>query len=466
MYKKTLSADGMLAVVRKSFDKITDSRTTRPSISKTDALMTALSAFTFKLGSFNSFYNRLDDSKDPFKKSIGKLFKINNIPSSTRLKEIIDPLDSVQVSEVFKDIFREAQRGKVLEPYVFLNGHYLVAGDGTQYFESKKINCKRCLVKKQKDGTIGYSHQLYAGCLIHPKLKQVIPFAPEPIQNEDGNTKNDCERNASGRFLEKLRRDHPKMNFIITEDGLSSNGPHIRKIQSLGMKFILGAKPGDHKYLYEWVNSLDDGEVQTAERFFITGKKVFRKTTQKICYVNEVPLNDANHNLKVNFLELEETVEKRIEELSHDKNGMPKMIYTWKKEKTTKFTWVTDIKINDSNVFTIMEGGRKRWSIENETFNTLKNMGYNWEHNFGHGEDNLATNFSLLMMLAFTIDQIQELCCPLFRKALERLKNRKKRLWETIRALLDLVRWIGNPFDNWKKFFELIIYGPQGVDTS
>ena len=83
-----------------------------------------------------------------------------------------------------------------------------------------------------------------------------------------------------------------------------------------------------------------------------------------------------------------------------------------------------------------MEGGRKRWSIENETFNTLKNMGYNWEHNYGHGEDNLATNFALLMMLAFMIDQIQELCCPIFRKVLEKFKNCKKWIWDRMRRNL------------------------------
>jgi hypothetical protein len=35
-------------------------------------------------------------------------------------------------------------------------------------------------------------------------------------------------------------------------------------------------------------------------------------------------------------------------------------------------------------------GGRARWKIENETFNTLKNQGYQFEHNFGHGKQNLS----------------------------------------------------------------------------
>ena len=305
MYRKHLSADGLQAIVRRSFDNITDPRGARVDITASDALMTALSAFAFKFGSFRTFYDRLNDPNEHcLRDSVGKLYKIDRVPSPTRIKEIIDPLDSEQLSAGFKDIFRVVQRGKALEAYTFWNGHYLVAGDGTQYFESDKIHCKRCLIKKKRGGKTSYSHQMYAGCIIHPELKQVIPLAPEPIQNSDGDSKNDCERNASGRFLERLRRDHPKMNFVITEDGLSSNAPHIRKIQSLGMKFILGAKPGDHKYLFDWVNALSDDELGTVERSYYNGKRVVRRTCQKIRYANEVPLNDSNEDLKVNFLEL------------------------------------------------------------------------------------------------------------------------------------------------------------------
>ena len=40
---------------------------------------------------------------------------------------------------------------------------------------------------------------------------------------------------------------------------------------------------------------------------------------------------------------------------------------------------------------TLMRGARARWKIENETFNTLKNQGYHFEHNFGHGHQHLST---------------------------------------------------------------------------
>ena len=83
--------------------------------------------------------------------------------------------------------------------------------------------------------------------------------------------------------------------------------------------------------------------------------------------------------------------------------------------KEQHFAWVTDLPIQESTVMELMRAGRARWRIENETFNTLKNQGYSFEHNFGHGEKQLSTVFAYLMMLAFLIDQIQQRCCRVFQ---------------------------------------------------
>ena len=73
-----------------------------------------------------------------------------------------------------------------------------------------------------------------------------------------------------------------------------------------------------------------------------------------------------------------------------------------KDNKVTKFCWVTDLTITQENAFEIMRAGRARWKIENETFNTLKNQGYNLGHNYGLGKKNLSAVCAILMMLAFS----------------------------------------------------------------
>ena len=63
-----------------------------------------------------------------------------------------------------------------------------------------------------------------------------------------------------------------------------------------------------------------------------------------------------------------------------------------------------------------------------------RNQGYGYEHNCGHGEKNLSVVFALLMMLAFYVDQVLQLCDPLFQGALQKLGS-KRLLWERMRSL-------------------------------
>lgn len=90
-----------------------------------------------------------------------------------------------------------------------------------------------------------------------------------------------------------------------------------------------------------------------------------------------------------------------------------------------RFTWVTDIAITKANAYRIMRAGRARWKIENETFNTLKNQGYHLEHNYGLGKQYLSMVFVKIMLLAFLVDQAQQLCCALFQAVLKKTGSKK-----------------------------------------
>ncbi|SMC89488.1 hypothetical protein SAMN02746065_1146 [Desulfocicer vacuolatum DSM 3385] len=53
----------------------------------------------------------------------------------------------------------------------------------------------------KKTGTVTYYQQMLGGSIVHPDFKEVIPLNPGMIIKQDGETKNDCERNAAKRFL-------------------------------------------------------------------------------------------------------------------------------------------------------------------------------------------------------------------------------------------------------------------------
>ncbi len=157
---------------------------------------------------------------------------IGKIPSDSQMRTILDEMLAEELRKPFRNIFRELQRGKVLERMVFFEGCYVLSPDGTGHFSSKKLYSDSCLVKvSKKTGEKTYYQQMLGAAIVHPDFKEVIPLAPEFIVKQDGQTKNDCERNAAKRFFNKLKEDHPHLPLIITEDALSSNAPHIREIE-------------------------------------------------------------------------------------------------------------------------------------------------------------------------------------------------------------------------------------------
>lgn len=421
--RKHLSASGLFRLVRSGFEKVKDRRIGDVKIALADALMSAFAMFSLKDPSLLAF----DERREKENGNLKRIYGMERIPCDTQMRTILDDVDPDEIKVSFKNVFRQAQRGKVLEDFVFIDGHYLLSVDGTQYFFSKKIHCDSCLEKvNSKTGEVSYYHQMLGASIVHPNQKAVIPIAPEPIIKQDGETKNDCERNAAKRLFAQVRKDHPHLPLIVTQDSLSPNAPNIRTLGEHDLRYILRVKEGDHAFLFEKVEQAHrEGQTTEVTYHGAGGKHQFR-------FINQVPLNKSNQDLLVNFIEYWQLEDSEI---------------------TKHFTWVTDFTVTEENIFRLMRGGRAYWKIENETFNTLKNQGYQFDHNFGHGKNHLSVVFALIMMLAFLVDQIQQLACRLFQAVWEK-KGSKKRLWEHMRALFHCL-----PFDSMEDIYRAMLYG-------
>jgi len=403
--RKHLNVDTLIKLMREDFQQIPDHRADNATISLDDALMSALAMFQLKDPSLLAFDKRRCEEPE----NLHTIWGIKNIACDSQMRTILDPVAPAFLRAPFRSAFRELQRGKDFEKMAFWEGHSLLSGDGTGYYSSEKVSSPYCMAKKRKSGETLYYQQMYAAAFVHPDHREVIPVFPEMITRQDGASKNDCERNAARRFFEEFRREHPHLKVIVVEDGLSSNGPHIRDLQRLDLRYILGAKPGDHQYIFAQVDlAVEQGKATE----FQQTDPADPKKLHYYRFLNQVPLNQSNPDLLVNFLEYWQV---------------------GKDDKITRFSWVTDLPITRENAFEIMRAGRARWKIENETFNTLKNQGYNLGHNYGLGEKNLSVVFAILMMLAFLLDQIQQMSCWLFREAWDKAGS-KRYLWEKIRA--------------------------------
>jgi hypothetical protein len=433
--RKQLSAPGLLATVRECFAQIPDQRQRRGQIPLADALMSGLAVFGLKYPSLLKFDQAYGDEAT-LRHNLRTLYGVGHAPCDTQLRTILDGVEPAHLRAAFRAVHVQVQRGKGLEAYEYLEGHYLLSIDGTGQYASSAVSCPECCEKTTR-GQRQYYHQLLGAVLVHPGLKTVLPLMPEAITSRDGESKNDCERNAAKRLLTVLREEFPKLNLIVVEDSLASNGPHIRLLQELELRYILGVKPGDHAALFDEVQvRLRGGQC---EEWVVAPEKGVERGYR---WTNRIALNKSHPDLWVNFLEYWEIQE----------------------GKERIWSWVTDIELSVGNVEAVMRGARARWKIENETFNTLKNQGYGLEHNYGHGQRHLATVFATLTMLAFLLDQVQEHSCRLFQAARARFASRTS-LWERMRAFFTDFR-----IPDWTTLWEAIAkpaLGPElKVDTS
>jgi hypothetical protein len=398
---EALHFDALIRRLRARFDTVPDARRA-PQFALPDALLAGVALFALKDPSLLAFVRR------PVDHNLGTVFGLSAVPSDTQMRAILDEVNPDHLRPAFTDVFDALRDARVLDAYR-VEGCYLVALDGVEYFGSQKVHCPHCMTRQHTNGTVSYYHQLLGAALVHPDHSEVIALAPEPIQRTDGQTKNDCERNAARRWLTRFRREHPDLPVIVVEDALSSNGPHVRDLRQARCHYLLGVKAADHAHLFEHVCARQEQQA------FEFAEDVEPQTGVRRSYlwIGDLPLNESHADLRVNFLHLVE----------HGADGTQR-----------EWTWVTDLAVNGSNVRLLARAARARWRIENETFNTLKNQGYQFEHNFGHGENNLSVVLAHLMLLAFLIDQVQQRCNPLFQAALAK-KGARVAVWEGVRHL-------------------------------
>ena len=451
-----LNSDSQHAFFKDLFQLVADPRKGICDFKAVDYCMSVFGMFKFKDPSLLAFEDR---KADPIATANFKnIFGIEKLASDSMLRKYFDPIDPMSFKPIFVNVLKKIREEKLISQYLYLGNSILIATDGTTFYSSKKNFSPTCQTRKRKkklnpdnenevserrqdkakiaakigkkakghpaasklldqinelddEHEIEYSLQMLTPAIVNPRMKTVIPLMPEPITGSDGTSKQDCETNACKRFLAGLR-DYQSAEYEMTLllDSLFSKSPIIHEIIGHGYNYIANAKPGDHATLFNSIKVLEQkGRLQT---HVIKEDKV----TKIYEWASSIPLFATADAPFVNFLRC--TIKKL--------DGTQ-----------TVFTWVTNHELSKDSVEAIEKAGRARWKIENETFNTLKNHGYQFEHNFGLGQQFLAINFAIIMLIAFLSDQLLELTCQKFIQLLELIKTRRT-LWEHLRMALNM----------------------------
>ena len=245
-------------------------------------------------------------------------------------------------------------------------------------------------------------------------------FSPKGV-GENAAVKRWFNKNPSQRF------ENP---VTLLGDDLYSRQPICELALSKDYNFIFVCRETSHKTLYEWLEFLEKtGEVQTIKKKEWNGRK---ELVYRYRYTNKIPLKDGDDSLQVNWCEVT-IINKKTEEITY------------------KNSFITNHKINDRNVEKIVKAGRSRWKIENESNNVLKNHGYNLEHNFGHGQNNLCEILLSLNLLAFLFHSVLKLANSTYQR-LRQFNGSRRSFFNDIRALLKYF-W----FETWSDLLNFML---------
>ena len=374
-----LTFDTFVAKLHEVFDELPDYRKYSPNLtySVRDAALGAFSMFFSQSPSFLSHQRAMQRAQGH--NNAQSLFGITEIMSDNQIRNILDPITPDCFYPIFSESFDLLEKEGHLNNYRVLDDYLLVPIDGTEFFRSSKIHCENCSVTRNSNGTTSYSHKVLTPVLAAPDNNKVIPLEPEFITPQDGSTKQDCELNAAKRRIAR-NSSLSSRKVIITGDDLFSREPFCNLLLEHGFRFILVCKPSSHTTLYQHVAELEqEGGVTVLSNRKWNGQFHELHTYR---YANNLPIKQGDNALSVNWVELT-------------------AINTETQEILYKNSFISDFKIDRTNVQPIVEAGRTRWKVENENNNVLKTKGYHLEHNFGHGNEFLANTLLTLNLAAF-----------------------------------------------------------------
>lgn len=390
-----------------------------------DVAMGAFSAFFTQSPSFLAHQRMMQEAQGI--SNAASLFGLIKIPSDNHIRDLLDEIEAEKVVPVFDFCFNQLQKAGCLEDFRQSTGDLLIALDGTEYFSSETIHCDSCSKKEHQKGKVTYSHSMITPVVVSPDKSQIIPLSPEFITPQDGNIKQDCENQASKRWLKGSGKKFSLLKTTILGDDLYSRQPICAELLKQGFNFILVCKEESHPTLYQWTAGIKQAVV-------IKDRLNGQKTVETYHYVNQVPLKDGHAAMLVNWCEVTITQEVSGKQLYHN-------------------SFITNLEITEENVASIARSGRARWKIENENNNTLKTKGYHLEHNFGHGKKHLAKLLSSFTLLAFLFHTAMELTDTFYQNLRTRLGSREN-FFNAIKQLTTFMY-----FKSWIHLFTYMIEG-------
>jgi hypothetical protein len=338
---------------------------------------------------------------------------------------------------VYRHIFLELEGTDVIKRRRSFAKQLLVAIDGTEYFSSKAIHCQNCSHRQLSNGKTNYFHSVLTPVIVQPGNETVISLNRSSLCRRMG-MKNRIVRSKRPNAGSKSGgTSMPSAASPSWATICSAESRFCRALKDKGLHFMLVCKPDSHPQLYQTVAFLAANGV--------LGRKVVRRWVGKYAeiatyrFANKLPLTGEADALGVNWCEVT---------LTREDTG----------EQLYKNAFATDFEVTDTTVEAIVRDGRARWKVENENNNVLKTKGYHLEHNFGHGDQHLASLLLSLNLLAFLFHTVLDLVDEQYQ-AIRQTLGTRRRFFQDLEALLRYFQ-----FGNWDEVLDFMFKGLE-LDT-
>ena len=340
--------DRLIAALRRYSQTLPDGRSGKnTTYSMSDFVLAAFAPFFMQSPSFLAHQRFLETGQG--RNNCQTLFGVDKIPCDNQVRAMLDPVEPIHFYPMFADIMAELQQSGGLDAMRCLDGHMLIALDGTEYHCSQDVHCPNCSHRRRGKDKTEYFHTMLAATVVAPGHDRAVPLEPEFIVPQDGHEKQDCESRAARRWLAAHGAQYRRFDPVYLGDDLFSRQPICEAVLAEGGHFLFVCKPDSHQAIEEFRAGipLDTLSVRTRR-----GKKW---TTYRYQWLCDVPLRGDADAIKVNWFSIE---------ISDDEGTV-----------TYRNSFITDMAVRRANVAAMAEAGRARWKVENEAFNTLKNQG-------------------------------------------------------------------------------------------
>lgn len=319
--------------------------------------------------SMNSLTNKFNN--DTIISNLSKIINetLSDLPHYDTINDVFDDLNIDELRKIQKYVVNALLRSKMFDKFRFINKIQLIV-DGTALVSFNYKHCDHCIVKTHSNGEKTYEHYVLEAKLVFNSF--VLSIDSEFIENPDSSVinikKQDCEMNAFKRMAKRLKKNFPKLKFIITADALYASGPFI--------KLCLDNK-------WDYIFRLKSDKLQTVNRDFEGIIQIESGSKHKNYFlVKDYQFNSYTFNI-VRYIE--------------HQYKMPDKI----------FTYITSLDVNDDNIVEIIDLGRNRWKIENQGFNIQKNNIFDITHMCSLNYNAMKAHY-LFIQIAHTIRQLMD----------------------------------------------------------